>query len=59
MDEQMRPNDEPRAARDLSEDLEPTDETAAEITGGDHPPIVVTKTTDIASPNLFSGVIAS
>jgi hypothetical protein len=33
-DEQQQPNDGRQAARDLSEDLEPTDEIATEITAG-------------------------
>jgi len=33
----MRPSDEAGAVRELSEDLEPTDETAADITEGDVP----------------------
>jgi len=42
LDELHRLNDEVEAERDLREDLEPTDEAAAEITGGDTTPVIST-----------------
>jgi hypothetical protein len=56
LDEAQQPIDEFQAARDLSEDLDLTDETAAGITGGGTP-LVITKTTDQASPILYQSLV--
>jgi type VI protein secretion system component Hcp len=63
LDEQRHISEESQAAQDLADDLEPTDETAAGISGGDGStpgtgrvsisPILITKFNDTASPNFF------
>jgi type VI protein secretion system component Hcp len=60
LDQHARPTDEARAARELEEDLELSDVTAAEIAGGDSPAgspsianLTIMKPLDLSSPNLF------
>jgi type VI protein secretion system component Hcp len=59
LDEQHQPSDEVQAVRELSEDLEPADETAAEITAGSPPPgsasiqdLTIMRVVDKATPVL-------
>ena len=59
LDKPHRPSDEGQTAREFSEDLEPTHETAAEITAGnptagspDMSNLTVTKVMDKSSPIL-------
>lgn len=57
-DQQKQSNDEAHAAQEITEDLEPTDETAVSIRGGDRPvtnpelgDLRITKPADLSSPS--------